>query len=103
MADHSSYPTGTGNWGLPQAQPLTTAPGAARDSTYDLAKSVAAAVADRLLIKVDVCNIPNFCQQVANIVTTQVLTCLRNEAAQKEQALKAEAKKKRAKERRAAK
>lgn len=72
-------------------------------SAYELAKSVAAAVADKLIIKVNVVEIPDFCRQVANTVTTQVLTCLRAEAAQKEQALKDEAKKKRAKSTKAAK
>lgn len=72
-------------------------------SAYELSKSVAAAVADKVMIRVDVLSIPDFCRQVANAVTTQVLTCLRAEAAQKEQALKDEAKKKRAKSRKSAK
>jgi len=61
-------------------------------SIYELSKSVAAAVADKVMIRVEVTNIPNFAEQVSNLVATKVLLLLRQEAETKEAAAKAKRK-----------
>jgi hypothetical protein len=51
-------------------------------NTYDFAKSVAAAIVDRLVVKVDLSGHREFAEQVASQTATYVLECIRNNAAE---------------------
>lgn len=57
-------------------------------NTYDFAKSVAAAIADRMTIKVDLVNYGLFADRVAVAVAQQVIKVLDYRAEEKEEASK---------------